>query len=329
MKKNWILAILMAGVLTATAFSGCIGTEERKEEEPVKEQEIISEPLEPNDVLFTVKGNKAVLVIGGADKESNNARYWNDLIWMYDILIKKYNYSKENVCVLYADGENVSEDNCNDYESAVECALPINYPAKKKSLKEATDKLAANLKQDEQLYIWTNDHGTLGDVNIGHIPPNSAALCLWEENINDYEFAGGEYFGKVKNYSVRIIFMKQCFSGGFIDDLSAEKTIICTACTDLAVSWGGAGSGGYPYGVFAFYFQAALNQSYPDGTPAEGADANGDGRVSIKEAFDYAFQKEMEYGEGLTAVEVPQYDDNANKIGNDPLDGDLGSRTYL
>ncbi|PKK85801.1 MAG: hypothetical protein CVT48_03890 [Thermoplasmata archaeon HGW-Thermoplasmata-1] len=325
-----IIGILIIAAMLAASFAGCVDSNEAPDtEEPT---DAAQEPLNPNDILFTVPGKKAVMVIGGGDAGSNNARYWNDECWMYEILVNQYNYSKENVCVLYADGEPVNEDNCPDPGSAVEYELPINYPANKTALREVCDKLALNMLPEEQFYFWANDHGSFStEPNVGHVPAHCVVLCLWEENIKDCELAGDDYLGKVKNYSNRIIFMKQCFSGGFIDDLSAEKTVICTACTDGSVSFGGASSGGYPYGMFSFYFQAALSGAYPDGTPADGgdADADADGKVSIKEAFDYAFAKEFEYGEGLTAAELPQYDDNANGLGTDPTDGELGSGTFL
>lgn len=119
-----------------------------------------------------------------------------------------------------------------------------------------------------------------------HGSPIEAILCLWGENVDDDEFAGADYFGRVKNYSKRVFVMEQCNSGGFIDDLSAERTAIMTACTDLVSSYGGEENGGYPYDVWCFYLQAALNGALPDGTPVD-ADSSGDGKTSVEEAFYY------------------------------------------
>ena len=47
----------------------------------------------------------------------------------------------------------------------------------------------------------------------------------------------------------------------------------------------------------------------------------------MKEAFDYAFNSDlMDYP---TAAEIPQLDDNGNKIGNDPQDGAMAAETFL
>ena len=282
-----------------------------------------------NTGLFSRPGPKAVLIVGGAGKDSNNARYWNEMVWMWDILVLKYNYSVYNIATLYANGKCPDEDNVPDSGAIVPHINVITCPAKKKNLSEICTLLALKIKPDEQLFVWSSDHGTNGKVDATIPPtasPANAALCLWGENIDDDEFAGPDHFGKVKNYSKRIFAMEQCLSGGFIDDLSAEKTIIMTACTDLVFSWGGAGSGGYPYDVWCFLFQAALNGAFPDGTKLD-ADSNKDGKISMKEAFDYAFNSDMmDYP---TAAEIPQLDDNGNKIGNDPQDGAMAAETFL
>ena len=44
----------------------------------------------------------AIVLSGGLSYWSNNARYWNDLSEMYEILIDTYGYDEDNVFVLYA-----------------------------------------------------------------------------------------------------------------------------------------------------------------------------------------------------------------------------------
>lgn len=51
----------------------------------------------------------ALLLIGGGNPASNHARYWNDLVFMYDTLIDDYYYQANNIIVLYANGNNPSD----------------------------------------------------------------------------------------------------------------------------------------------------------------------------------------------------------------------------
>lgn len=110
------------------------------------------------------------------------------------------------------------------------------------------------------------------------------------------------------------VFMQQCFSGGFIDDLSASNRVISTATEEETVSWGN---------LFVEDFTAALHRAYR----ARDADHDHNGHISMQEAFNYAAGNDH-------YDEIPQYDDNGDGIGHtDPIpqggDGDLGAITYL
>jgi hypothetical protein len=113
------------------------------------------------------------------------------------------------------------------------------------------------------------------------------------------------------------IFMEQCFSGGFIEDLSATNRVILTATVEEDVSWGN---------VFVGHVTSAFHGATRTGMPVD-ADDNGNGHISFVEAFNYASKKD-------STEEIPQYDDNGDKIGHAyPIphgsDGDLGAVTYL
>lgn len=113
------------------------------------------------------------------------------------------------------------------------------------------------------------------------------------------------------------IFMEQCFSGGFIEDLSGSDRVISTATTEEAVSYGN---------YFVELFTSALHWATPGGQPVD-ADSDGNGLISMMEAFNYAAENDP-------TAETPQYDDNGDGTGHPyPIpnggDGNLGATTYL
>lgn len=117
--------------------------------------------------------------------------------------------------------------------------------------------------------------------------------------------------------SVITIFMEQCFSGGFIEDLSGSNRVIAAATEEDTVSWGN---------VFVEYFTEALHWATRSGSPVD-ADKDHNGHISMMEAFNYAAERDYTW-------EIPQYDDNGDNIGSPyPIpqggDGSLGARTYL
>jgi hypothetical protein len=113
------------------------------------------------------------------------------------------------------------------------------------------------------------------------------------------------------------LFAEPCFSGGFIEDVSKSGRVLMTATEEETPSYGN---------VFVELFTSALNRATRDGAPVN-ADQDGNGHISMREAFNYAAQNDTTY-------EIPQYDDNGDGIGHPhPIpqggDGDLGAVTYL
>ncbi|MEW6417282.1 MAG: C13 family peptidase [Nitrospirota bacterium] len=124
------------------------------------------------------------------------------------------------------------------------------------------------------------------------------------------------------NAQVIIATMQQCFSGGFIDDLSKTNTIIMTATEEETVSWGNR--------FVRNVISALSGLMYPRsaGDPST-ADANNDGYVDMAEVFNFASENEY-----TNDCEIPQYDDNGDLISHAyPLpnggDGYLGNTIYL
>jgi len=78
-----------------------------------------------------------------------------------------------------------------------------------------------------------------------------------------------------------------CYTGGFIDDLSAYRRIIITPTNETRPAWY---NWKWEYGYFSQPFIDCLAPCYQ---PFHDADSNGDGAVSINEAFWYAWSEDF------------------------------------
>jgi len=256
----------------------------------------------------------AILISGGIDIGNNHVRYWNDIGELYETLTSTCGYVASDIFVLYADGNSPSASNCHDYVDALSYSTPIDYAATGANIATVCNTIAndPSATDSDTLFVFCTDHGGGG---------NPVCLYLWGEHMHPSTFADSSHIGKITKYSVRIFEMEQCYSGGFIPDLSASKTIIATAANSTITS-----IGGYPFDPWCEDFNAAIKGSYHDGTAAN-ADANGDGKVSMLEAFNFAYDNKNPW-------DTPQYDDNGDGIERTGVmpsgnDGDLGRYTYL
>jgi hypothetical protein len=123
--------------------------------------------------------------------------------------------------------------------------------------------------------------------------------------MSDSEFAS--YFNQI-DYRHRAVAMQQCFSGGFIDNLENDTTVVMTAANCYESAWEGnefeVCNGHVMYhGEFNYWYMSALrgHKPLPGAQPVD-QDTNGDGKVSFLEAFQYTLAND-------DAPEHPQYSD--------------------
>jgi len=291
----------------------------------------------------------AVLISGGIDHASNYPRYWNHLRFMYDILVNDYGYDPDRVYVLYANG------------TGRDASVPVFFPADQHSIEILFEVLAEKMTDWDTLFVFATDHGggcanypwedrgvyggrvdvsgeehermdeagfemdLNGDGDWNDLVPFDQSINLWGEDIFDDEFA--ELVNGIEHYHRMIFLLVQCFSGGFITDLSGPRRIILTSAGPCQFAY--AFEGGQ-WSVFVYDVMSALHKATPYGAPVD-ADDNDDGYVSMLEAFNYAERTmEPEY----RSIEIPLYDDNGDGYGSNgqmPAGGDgaLGSNTYL
>jgi hypothetical protein len=302
------------------------------------------ETLEPMTINMTgvepAHFKYAVLISGGYNQLFAYPRYWNNMKYMYSILVGSYRYSPDNIYVIYKDG--IGEDT----------DMPVNYSATVSNVATVFSLLAAKMTERDTLFVFTTNHGggfnttgNYGDRNNGLVdvdgdePEAGYSEAAYGEDFNkdgdkldtvkidevlnlyyEQSLSDDDLADMLDNIVCRqmIIVMGQCFSGGFIHDLSAPGRIILTACSEEEVAWA---ENTKLYSEFAHLIMKAVN-----GVDWS-ADANGDKNISVAEAFNYACQKD-------TQPETPQYDDNGDGVGHTkplptPWDGTAGLSTFL
>jgi len=261
----------------------------------------------------------AVIISGGANAYNNWVRYWNDCSYIYQTLTGYYGLKDKRIYVLMSDGTDPGEDR-HHYDGSYDSSPldldgdgdnDIQYSATKANITTVFNELASKMDRDSYLFIFTTDHG-------GQESGLDCYLNLWYETIRDDQFA--DEVDKITNHAGMIIVMEQCHSGGMLDDLAAgvavqdPPRIMAAACAYDEPSY--AMGPDYTYDEFVYYWTAAVNWAYPDGT-AEDADSDNDLMVQADEAFSFAQSQD-------TASETPQYVDtsDSNMVMDDEGFGD-------
>jgi hypothetical protein len=243
--------------------------------------------IRPKLMIKTIKLLKrpkyAVLLSGGWNPGSNYSRYWNDLKFIYRALKFKYKYSDAEIIVLFANGTHAPNGDFDGNGSN-----DIDYAATKSNLTKVFNSVGLTLSSNGKFFFYATNHG--GD-DPGAYKSN---LTLWGESIKDYEF--GALTKKIRcNQAIYV--MEQCFSGGMMDDiLNAQpkpcikpRVVVMTAARENEVSWGCDTEG--QYDEYVYHWTSAVYGRTPTGTPVN-ADTNHDGKVSMKEAHQYAVNKD-------------------------------------
>ncbi len=252
----------------------------------------------------------AVIISGGWNQSSNHPRYWNDCSYFYNTL-KSAGFLSENITVLFADGTAPAADRPDGTSSPTDFdgdgTPDINYSATRANLTAVFDALAGKLTSDDILYIFTTDHGGAQDGNDAPYPTPNVVLYLWGEEITGDEFAAE--VNKVTAKAIVGIF-EQCFSGGLVEKLVAENRALMSASRWWELSY--AMESG-EYDEFSFYVTTALAE------PSTG-DTNGDGIVSMEEAYLFALANDSYQSESLDAYgdndgEHPSYYSNPWDLG--------------
>ena len=232
----------------------------------------------------------AVILSGGYNQQNNHVRYWNDCSYFFTTL-KAAGFLQNNIYVLFADGTDPAIDNSLGLNSNTDLnndtIQDIKYSATKANITTVFNELAGKLGSQDILYIFTTDHGGPAEGNTAPYAAANVVLNLWGEDITNAEFAAE--VNKVQAGAVAAIF-EQCFSGGMIEPLKAPNRVLMSAARYWELSY--AMGPDYTYDEFSFYVTQALAD------PTKG-DSNGDGVVTLEEAYSYGLAKDSVQAETL------------------------------
>lgn len=261
-----------------------------------------------NTISSDISRTKAVIINGGINKNSNYFRYWNDCSFIYQTLSKKYGIDSENIFVLMSDGTNPNVDtklSTGQYISSpldldFDGTADIRYSASRANVYNILDSLSTTMQEDDHLLIYVIDHGGLS--YSGH-----SYIHLWNnETISDTELA--ELIRPFcQNYVNVNVVLGQCYSGGFIDALNQNGCVVSTACSGNESSYACAD---IPYDEFVYQWTSAINGANHLGIPVN-SDTDGDGIITMLEAFNYAKNNDRD------SREHPQYNSYPRSVGED------------
>ena len=261
----------------------------------------------------------AILINGGRNRLTNHERYWNDCAFLYRTLRQTYHVPKRQITVLMSDGgasyEDMLQADGRGFRSSPvdldgDGQADVNYPANKQILKGVLYNISRCLGADDHLFLFIIDHGGSEDDS------EDSYIWLWDdERLNDYSLAA--LLNMCRAGTINIL-MGQCYSGGFVSDLTREGRIIATACSGSEQSWACPDR---PYDEFVYHWTCAVNGADETGKPVD-ADTNNDGTVSMLEAFRYAQAHDRLH-------ETPQYASWPEQLGeqwsfSQALTGTLG-----
>ncbi len=237
--------------------------------------------------ITTLARDYALLICGDV-AESGYDEFWNDTVWMYKALLAA-GYKENNIYVLYGWGNDYPSANPNYRHTSKVTDFPATVAWVNKvlsGLKNGDPSIGVNkITSIDSLFVWVFDHGGGG---------NPAYFCLRDGVCCDSDFASRLNLLACKE---RAIFMQQCRSGGFVDDLQNGKSFISTACmsnenahrADLEQeTYNGVKC---HHGEYNYYVISALAGKTITETSAN-ADSNGDGKISAKEMHTFMAARE-------------------------------------
>lgn len=273
-----------------------------------------SNTASPNDYLY------AVLITGYDTKEQ-----WKDICTIFNTLINVYGYKKENIFVHYKNGYS-NQEYGNDLDGPP-LTDDIDYSANHDDVHETFQYLSGELtgnpdipklESSDQLFVWLGGHGN-GDFN------GSSYVYIPGEVLTDEQLAT---WTSGIECAQMVFYITPCLSGGFMDDLSEITTADCknrevhTACnydeysvSEVWVTYDGTAPPNVNNVNFqenTLYWNSAVRGYFPDFDqpwlnyegytvgefPLENyipnhpgnwdPDTDGDGNVTMGEAFEYS-----------------------------------------
>ncbi|MDE5967701.1 MAG: C13 family peptidase, partial [Muribaculaceae bacterium] len=248
----------------------------------------------------------ALIISGGGYCYSNYLRYWNDCSFIYQTLVNTYGIPKNHIYPIMSDGDDPGDDQITpdgyksqsldlDFDGVNEQILAAN----RSNISQTLLQLSTELREDDHLFIYVIDHG-------GITADNQSYIVLWHgARLFDYELANMLSPFLENNVNVNVV-LGQCHSGGFITELTKVGCVVATASAEDESSYS---CGDIPFDEFVYHWTSAINGANHNQTKVN-ADTNGDGIITMEEAFLYAKNNDRR-------DEHPQYNSTPLSIGED------------
>lgn len=253
----------------------------------------------------------AIILSGGICPIANAERYWNDCSFIYQTLVNTYGVPKANIYPIISDGNDPGKDMMKPDGTFVSSPLDLDFDgqpdiygnARRETVENALNELKLKMNDGDQLFFYVIDHGSKGG------PKTQSYINLWDyQELYDDEVATWTKPLVDKGIFANFVF-GQCFSGGFVDDLTKIGCVVATACNYDEYSYA---LGSFPYDEFVYHWTCAVNGVTPFGNKVN-ADYDGNGHISMEEAFRYAKENDTFAG----SIEHPQYVSTPIYLGKD------------
>ena len=226
----------------------------------------------------------------------SNRRHVEDTEFAYRILRHKFGFRASNIYVLCYNGTIDSTDfhgaNMATWVGdGTAYQMQINASATKANLQSTLTTINSRMNADSLLFVHTNNHGSPSGLCVD----NSAVVtpAEWSTMLDG-----------MKAFGTLVVTMEQCYSGAFqqptLSHSKASRTSFASAVPADKVS---AGDSHFDQWARA-WFEAVNGATAYGASLAHNPDANSNGRVSVREAFNYsdAYQYVNPYDD-------PQYGD--------------------
>ncbi len=272
-----------------TATGARIPDQLSPEDMPVYDNVDVSMHTSGKGTWHSYEDRYAIIVMGGDEPNPDTARrrrlymyYWMDTSGMHEEL-ESYGFDEDNIYFLsYGD----SADNHPDI---------VDGSSTVANIETAYAWAAGVCDENDLLYIFWVDHGDTV-IETSTDTTRVCNLVAHDGRITDSEY--GDLIAPITAKQI-IGAYNPCFSGMLFDNVVKENTITITSQDSLHVNgWEWAGM-----------WRKALRND-----PADSVDTNGDGRVSMAEAFSWIgplSEDNVEYPD-----EYSMYDDNGDGIGH-------------
>lgn len=249
----------------------------------------------------------AIIFNGGLNKCANYPRYWNDCALVYQTLTRRFGIPSSNISVLMADGTSSSDDMVYGTGSFMSSptdldgdnVADIDMAGTLANLQSELQRLAGIMTTNDNLFIYTTGPGGVSGTSSA----SSSYIWTWydndEQRIFDYELTS--LLNSFNVNSINIV-MQQNSAGGFIDNVQGTGRVVTASCGQQEQCYVRTAK---DYDEFTYHWACAINERNLSSGSAVSSDANGDGYVTMGEAFNYANQND-------TQSETPQISPTAS-----------------